>query len=168
MAILCHRIVTKGLRGICTANQSTALRAPEAATELAPARVLGPCPGHSTPGAAGGGVRQAAVEPGRQEEENSGRPALKSSTLLLAALQQLQQITSGALESREGLEGEGFPVLGREEGVWGRAGEQWLGRCRLSGVYPLRAERRLSCLSGVPSSSPLQPPAPPRSLRPTR
>lgn len=52
------------------------------------------------------------MEPGRQEEENSGRPALKSSTLLLAALQQLQQITSGALESREGLEGEGFPVLG--------------------------------------------------------
>lgn len=82
------------------------------------------------------------MKPGRQEEEeNSGRPALRSSTLLLAALQQLLQITSGALESREVLKGEGLPVLGREEGVGGRAGEQWLGRRRLSGVYPLCAER---------------------------
>lgn len=119
---------------------------------MAPARVLDPCPGDSTPGPAGRGVRQAAVEPGQQEEEeNSRRPALKSSTLLLAALLQLRQITSGALESREGLEGEGLPVLGREEGAGGWAGEQWLGRCRLSVVYPLRAKRGLSCLSGIPS-----------------
>ena len=41
------------------------------------------------------------MEPGRQEEveEDSGRFALGRSTLLLAALQQLPPITSGALGS---------------------------------------------------------------------
>ena len=67
------------------------------------------------------------MEPGRQEEveEDSGRSALGRSTLLLAALQQLPPITSGALGSGAEPAGKQLPVC-EQRGGWGAgAGEQW-------------------------------------------
>ncbi|XP_039093911.1 collagen alpha-2(I) chain-like [Hyaena hyaena] len=84
--------------------------------------------GGSAPRGAEGRVRRAAAEPGRQEEEeDSERSALWRPTLLLAALQQPPQITSGAPGGGAGPAGTHFRPRAPRSELGAEAGEQWPG-----------------------------------------
>lgn len=143
----------------CTANQSTASRAPEAAAELAPA---GEC----------SALFREAPRRERQKEESDGRRQRlggrrrrKTSRARLQGVPPSSPLLcSSRRRSLPGLWGAGRSRRGRDFLSWterrlsrAQAGEQWLEGRGLYRVHPLRMEGGLRCLAGVPTPSCLRP-----------